>query len=68
MKKRRATPKAIKTVTLKPATVDFNQARVVKARAYAERTHEEFLLNLQKAEKLGEAALGALAGPVKTTS
>ena len=50
---------------LMPESASVDQAAIARARAYAERTHEAFLVSLCKPEDLGKAAYGVLAGPLK---
>jgi hypothetical protein len=56
------------TAQRKRGAAGVEPASIVRARDYAERTHEEFLSGLRKAAKLDRAAYGVLAGPVKTSS
>ncbi|PKM47028.1 MAG: hypothetical protein CVV05_01005 [Gammaproteobacteria bacterium HGW-Gammaproteobacteria-1] len=70
MNKVRTKKKVLRNVNLTQGTVPMfvSSARVAQARAYAERTHEAFLISLRKAASMDKAAHGVLVGPVKRPS
>lgn len=60
---RDTTPPGKAGLMLAPTHVDPMAG--ARARAFAERTHDTFLLSLRKSDELGKTVYGVLAGPLK---
>lgn len=64
-KRLRRVTRTLSDAGLMPEPASVDQAAIARARAYAERTHDTFLLSLRKSDELGNTVYGVLAGPLK---